>query len=229
MIGRTRTEKLLKRALSLSPVDETEAVLLGLDEQLTRFANNGIHQHVAETNRYLVVRAASGRRVGVGATNNLTDAGLGRVVEAAVAAARLRPEDPHFPGLADPASVPEVTGFDEATAGCSPAERARAVRVLCQRAEELGCVAAGAFRTSAHEWAVAEEAYRAATELLTDHRDLLDEIAEVLLRQEVIEREEIRALMGSTRERVEPPSPAYAPPAGTPAEALVVEPPPERD
>jgi PmbA protein len=168
MIGRTRTEKLLKRALSLSPVDETEAVLLGLEEQLTRFANNGIHQHVAEANRYMVVRAVWGQRVGVGATNDLTDAGLGRVVEAAVEAARLRPEDPHFPGLADPASVPEVTGFDEATAGCSPAERARAVRVLCQRAEELGCVAAGAFRTSAHEWAVANShglcAYHPATE-----------------------------------------------------------------
>ncbi len=75
--------------------------------------------------------------------------------------------------------------------------------------------------------AVAEEAYRAATELLTDHRDLLDEIAEVLLRQEVIERDEIRELMGSGRERVEPPSPAYAPAAGTPAEALVTEPPPQ--
>ncbi len=31
--------------------------------------------------------------------------------------------------------------------------------------------------------AIAEEAYRGATELLTDHRDLLDEIAERLLRQ----------------------------------------------
>ena len=75
--------------------------------------------------------------------------------------------------------------------------------------------------------AIAEEAYRGATELLTDHRDLLDEIAEVLLRQEVIEREQILTLMGGTRDRIEPPSPAYAPAAGTPAEALVTEPPPE--
>nr|HID13150.1 TldD/PmbA family protein [Anaerolineae bacterium] len=168
MIGRKRTETLLKRVLSLSSADETEAVLLGLDEQLTRFANNIIHQHVAETNRYLVVRAALGRRVGVGATNDLTDAGLTRVVEAAIAAAKLRPEDPDFPGLPDPVSVPEVTAFDEATAGCEPVERARAVRVVCQRAEEAGCVAAGAFRTAIHEWAVANShglfAYHPATE-----------------------------------------------------------------
>ena len=107
MIGRAQTEVLLKRALLLSSADETEAVLLGLEEQLTRFANNTIHQHVAETNCYLVVRAALGQRVGVAATNDLTDTGLERMVEAAVAAARLRPEDPGFPGLPDPASVPE--------------------------------------------------------------------------------------------------------------------------
>ena len=49
----------------------------------------------------------------------------------------------------------------------------------------------------------------------------------MLLRQEVIERDEIRALLGARRNRVEPPSPAYAPAAGTPAEALVSEPPPD--
>ena len=168
MIGHTQTETLLKRVLALSTADETEVVLMGLDEQLTRFAGNAIHQHVAETNRYVVIRAALGRRVGVGTTNDLTEAGLERAVEAAIAAARLRPEDPHFPGLADPTTLPQVTGFDDATAGCTPAERARTVRTLCRRAEEMRCVAAGAFRTSTYEWAVANShdlfAYHPATE-----------------------------------------------------------------
>jgi len=168
VIGRTRAEALLKRTLVLSSADETEVVLLGLDEQLTRFANNAIHQHVAETNRYLVVRAALGRRVGVGTTNNLTDVGLERVVESAIAAARLRPEDPNFPGLPAPADVPEITDFDDATAGCTPAKRAQAVRIVCQRAAGVNCAAAGAFRTSVHEWAVANShgllAHHPATE-----------------------------------------------------------------
>ena len=155
MIGRTQTKVLLKRVLGLSSADETEAVLLGRDEQLTRFANNSIHQHVAETNRYLVVRAALGQRVGVAASNDLTDAGLERVVEVAIATAKLRPEDPGFPGLPAPAGLPEIVAFDEATALCSPVERARAVHAVCQRAEEADCVAAGAFRTAVHEWAVA--------------------------------------------------------------------------
>jgi len=171
MIGCSQTEVLLKRVLSLSSAnraDGAEVVLLGLEEQLTRFANNVIHQHVAEANRYLVIRAVLGRRVGVTATNDLTDAGLERAVESAIAAAQLRPEIPDFPGLPDPVGVPEVIAFDELTAGCSPAERVRDVRVVCRRAEEAGCVASGAFRTGVHEWAVANSrglfAYQPTTE-----------------------------------------------------------------
>ena len=47
--------------------------------------------------------------------------------------------------------------------------------------------------------AVAEEAYRGAHRLLTYHRDLLDEIAQRLLRNEVIEHEEIRRIMDGAR------------------------------
>jgi predicted Zn-dependent protease len=172
MIGRTQTEKLLKRALSLSSADETEAVLMGLDEQLTRFANNAIHQHVAEANRYVVVRAVLERRTGASATNDLTDAGLERAVEAATAEAKaltsLSPENEHFPGLPQPAAVPQVDAFDEGTAGCSPADRARAVGAICRQAEEQGCNAFGAFRTGIHEIAVANShglfAYHPVTE-----------------------------------------------------------------
>src|SRR5919108_1064475 len=48
--------------------------------------------------------------------------------------------------------------------------------------------------------AIAEEAYRGAHRLLTDHRDLLDEIASRLLANEVIERDEIRRIMSRRRD-----------------------------
>ncbi len=55
--------------------------------------------------------------------------------------------------------------------------------------------------------AVAEEAYRGAHRLLTDHRDLLDQVAERLLENEAIEREEIKEIMRAHRERNgQPPS-----------------------
>jgi len=155
IVARHSARRLLERTLKLSSATETEVLLMGLDEQLTRFANNAIHQHVAETNRYVVVRAVMGRQVGVSATNDLTDEGLERVVERASAAAKLRPEDPDFLGLPDPTEVVPVAAFDEETAACTPVQRADAVRAVCRRAAEAGVNAAGAFRTAVHAWAVA--------------------------------------------------------------------------
>ncbi len=90
--------------------------------------------------------------------------------------------------------------------------------------------------------AVAEEAYRGAHRLLSDHRDLLDEIAERLLRDEMIEHDEIRGIMARARgdgrvapkrdprrERPRPPREPRVPRPGSPAEALASEPPPERE
>jgi cell division protease FtsH len=75
--------------------------------------------------------------------------------------------------------------------------------------------------------AIAEEAYRGAHRLLTDHRDLLDEVAERLLRNESIERDEIQEIMRAHRERESTRSPADDVEAARPAEALVAKPPPE--
>jgi predicted Zn-dependent protease len=155
MRGPKDARKLLERVLVQSRSAETEAVLIGLDEQLTRFANNQIHQHVSEQNAYVVVRAVRGRRVGVSVTNDLTTEGLERVVARATAAAHLRPEDPDFAGLPEPVAVEPVVTFDEDTASCGPSRRAADVTAVCRAAAEARVSAAGAFRTAIHEWGVA--------------------------------------------------------------------------
>src|SRR5688572_4670019 len=47
---------------------------------------------------------------------------------------------------------------------------------------------------------ISEEAYRGTHQLLSDHRDLLDEVAEQLLANEVIEHDEIKEIMAAHRE-----------------------------
>jgi cell division protease FtsH len=81
---------------------------------------------------------------------------------------------------------------------------------------------------------IAEDSYRGAYRLLTDHRDLLDVIAERLLANEVIEREEIQSIMHGTSEHStarfeldEDEDLDAAPSAGAPAEAIASEPPPD--
>jgi ATP-dependent Zn protease len=80
---------------------------------------------------------------------------------------------------------------------------------------------------------IAEEAYRGAHRVLTDHRDLLDEIAERLLANEVIEHEEIHVILERWRTATKtepPPLPPTGPePSAAPvAEALASKPPPEQ-
>jgi cell division protease FtsH len=74
--------------------------------------------------------------------------------------------------------------------------------------------------------AISEEAYRGAHQLLSDHRDLLDEIAERLLSNETIEREEIQRIMARRREPAERPTTVEV--ASDRAEALASEPPDEQ-
>lgn len=153
MIGEATIQAIAHRVLSACRAEEVEVVFFGLEERLTRFANNVIHQNVAETDAILVVRAAVGQRVGVAMTNDLTGPGLERAAEAALVACR--GEDPDYPGLPEPAPVEPVTAFDEPTAAYTPADRARAVGEICRRAEKAGIRGSGAFRTAIHEFAVA--------------------------------------------------------------------------
>jgi cell division protease FtsH len=74
--------------------------------------------------------------------------------------------------------------------------------------------------------AICEEAYRGAHALLADHQDLLDEIAERLLANEVIERDEIHEVMASHRDPAERETVVRLPAPGDPAGALVSQPPP---
>ncbi|HEX6116328.1 MAG TPA: ATP-dependent zinc metalloprotease FtsH [Solirubrobacterales bacterium] len=75
--------------------------------------------------------------------------------------------------------------------------------------------------------AIAEESYRGAHRLLSDHRDLLDVIAERLLRDEVIEHDDIRLIMeGTATPGPQDANREPAPPTGAPTAALASKPPP---
>ena len=146
---------MLETALALSTADETEASLTAVDESLTRFANNAIHQNVAETDAVLQVRTAFGRRVGTSATNDFSAGALARAVDVACEIARHQPENPEFPGLPEARPIPTVHSFDDAVAVASPETRALAVGGICRAAVAANSVAAGAFSTSSIEFAVA--------------------------------------------------------------------------
>jgi predicted Zn-dependent protease len=155
MLGEPRIKQITEAVLTRSAADQTEVVVLAGDSYLTRFANSTIHQNVAETNTEVRIRVVVGQRVGLATTNNLKDEALIQTLERALTIARLQPENPDFRSLPHPMPIPEVTGFSEATAGCSPTQRARGAGTICEMARAAGVVASGAFKTVALEMGVA--------------------------------------------------------------------------
>lgn len=139
---------LARRAVELTAADEAEALVAVESSALTRFANNRINQNVAEEDALVNVRAVIGKRIGVARTNRLDDDSLHACCEAAVAAARVAPEDPYYVALPDPEPVAEADRAVAATAACTPEARAHAVARIVSASAERGLMAAGTVRTA---------------------------------------------------------------------------------
>ncbi|MBI5653530.1 MAG: TldD/PmbA family protein [Chloroflexi bacterium] len=155
MLGQEKIRELTQQVLAMSKAEQTEVVFTGTDSALTRFANSAIHQNVAEGNTEVRVRVVYGKRIGVASGNDLTPEALKRAVDTARAIAMRQRENPEFKSLPAPQPIQNVEAFVERTANFSPEQRAQVVNALCKKAKAKGVVAAGAFRTSASEIAVA--------------------------------------------------------------------------
>jgi predicted Zn-dependent protease len=137
-----------------SPADQTEVMVTEWDSALTRFANNGIHQNVAERNVSVRVRVVKDNRTGVASLNQLNPAASKDVLQRALAIAALQPPGEVVP-MPGPNPAPKVRAWSDATAGATPEERADLVEALCAQAGRAGLKAFGAFSTSAGQIAIA--------------------------------------------------------------------------
>ncbi len=139
-------EKAVEAARGRS-VTDLEAILSGESAALTRFANNAIHQNVAERTVHLSVRPVIGGRTARATTNRLDPEGIRRVVEEAIDLARLTEPDPELPPLAEPAPIEPVERYFQGTADATPQFRAEAVAEAIAVVESAGQTAAGIYST----------------------------------------------------------------------------------
>ena len=128
-------------------VQEIEAILATENQALTRFANNTIHQNVAEQTRHLSVRAVVDGRTARASTNRVDRQGIDAVVGQAIAITRSLEPDTELQPLAEPAEYPPVSRFFEETANATPQERADAVAAAIAAVEGAKQTAAGIFST----------------------------------------------------------------------------------
>ncbi|MGH9716580.1 MAG: TldD/PmbA family protein [Candidatus Acidiferrales bacterium] len=138
-------ERIAERVLKLSEADETEVDIGATTDALTRFANNTIHQNVAEHTMSVSVRAVVNGRTARASTNKSDDESLRRAVEAAISLARNEPENPDLLPMPKKKKYQKVARFFAETAATTPQDRARAVAKVCKMAEKKKQTTAGIF------------------------------------------------------------------------------------
>lgn len=168
MLSQTQARNYTHQILQRCAETQAEVVLMAEEKALTRFANNAIHQNVAESNLTVYLHLITNGHHGMASTNRQDAEALDELVARARASAKNSPADPERPGPADPAEFTYVTAFDEETAAYPPQERAAQVGSVCRLAAESGLNAFGAFSTGYAEIAVANSqglfAYHTNTE-----------------------------------------------------------------
>src|SRR4051812_23229603 len=96
MLNRDQAGSIFDKLRKLTSADELELLISNGRSALTRFANNTIHQNVAEEETQISVRVSFGGRTARATTNKHDGQSLRRVVHSAEALAGVQNEDPDF-------------------------------------------------------------------------------------------------------------------------------------
>lgn len=161
MATELRSERELRRIIDAglrlaksAGAEETEVHVDEIADALTRFANNGIHQNVAEHGLTVSIRTVAEGRTARATTNRTDEDALRAAIEASLSLAHSQPKDPRLLPMPGKQRYGWVNRFVKATAGFTPNDRARAVRRACDLAVKKRQVAAGIFSTGQSQTAV---------------------------------------------------------------------------
>src|SRR5262245_57847735 len=93
---RSLVEDVVRRAVAASKAPETEVLVSGGREALTRFAGNAIHQNLSREVIDISIRASDGGRTGRATTTRTDDASLAETAARALAIARRLEANPRL-------------------------------------------------------------------------------------------------------------------------------------
>ena len=151
MLDQGKAEKIFEKIKQFSSVDEVEVIFSSTDSSLTRFANNTIHQNVAEVNETASVRVAFDGKTARATTNRFDDDSLKRAVQSAENIAKVQEPDPDFLSMAKADAGKGADGpsrWSDQTAAITPADRAEAVGKIVATAHKSKLVTAGIYSSS---------------------------------------------------------------------------------
>src|SRR5437868_5008111 len=175
----TELRRLADRVLRFSEAEETEVEIDAGADALTRFANNVIHQNVAERTVNVSVRTVFEGRTARASTNKIDDESLRRVVSASVSLALSQPVNPDLLPMIGKQKYSAVQRYFPATAEATPQDRARAVAQVVRHAAANDQTAAGIFSTGASVMALAN-----SKGLFAAHKQTRAEFSVTMLEQD---------------------------------------------
>jgi predicted Zn-dependent protease len=146
-------DTVLRLAKSIG-VAETEVHVDETISALTRFANNAIHQNVAEHTLNVSVRTQVDQRTARATTNRTDEDSLRAAIEASLSLAHSQPKNSQLLPMPGRQRYRQVNRFLKPTAALTPEDRARAVRRACDLAVKKGQTAAGIFSSAQAQSAV---------------------------------------------------------------------------
>jgi predicted Zn-dependent protease len=155
LLSDAELRRIAEKIFKLSDADETEVEIGLTSDALTRFANNTIHQNVAEQVLNVSVRTVLEGRTARATTNKTDDESLRRVVDTAKVLTRSQPRNPDLLPMPGPQKYQKISRYFENTAHATPADRARAVVQVAKMAEKNKQTAAGIFSTGFTQFAIA--------------------------------------------------------------------------
>src|SRR4051812_25477187 len=151
MLTQDKAQQIFDKVRKYTTADEVEVLLGGGKSALTRFANNTIHQNVAEENYICSIRTVFGGRTARSTTNKFDEDSLRRAVADAEAISRVQQPDPDLLPLAGPELAPKDASPSrhfESAAKLTPEDRARGVHGIVEVAKQNDLTAAGIFSSS---------------------------------------------------------------------------------
>jgi len=153
LLTRDQAADIFCRIRKYATAEEVECLFYGGHSALTRFANNTIHQNVAEENYAVSVRTVFDGRTARATTNKFDDESLTEVVKASESLARVQEPDPELLPMAQPDknASPVQSGPSrhfEQSAKLTAAQRADAVGEMVSIAQKQKVTAAGIFSSS---------------------------------------------------------------------------------
>src|SRR5262249_8047398 len=157
LMGEREMRAIVDDALRLAKgtdAEETEVQVDEVDEALTRFANNSIHQNVAEHGLTVSVRTVIDGRTARATTNRVDEDSLRQAIYASLSLAQSQPKNPKLLPMPSKQRYEAVNRFSKRTAALTPEDRARAVKRACDLAVKRGQAAAGIFASGQQQMAL---------------------------------------------------------------------------